>query len=211
MLQVEGAGFGYRPGSSGGISPGQRGKGGCQGMLDMEAQRLAKMREADDLRKQADYKFDMYKLMMKAYGQANEIGNAAKAQELKEKAAALKAQGENLISKANIAAFESHNKSITNKWKVDLHGMGLHPAMQTFDQQFKTLKQMNNPGGVLMEVITGKGKHSDGGVAKIKTTVLSYLADANVQHGVDPKNEGVVWVALPGIASTDAANNAAAA
>jgi flavodoxin len=165
-------------------------------------------RESDDLRKQADYKFDMYKLMMRAYGQANEIGNTAKAQELKEKAAALKAEGENLVSRANIAAFESHNKSITNKWKVDLHGMGLQPAMQRFDQQFKTLKAMNNPGGVLMEVITGKGKHSDGGVARIKNTVLSYLADANVPHGVDPKNDGVVWVALPGSATTDADGSA---
>ena len=42
MLQIDGAGFGYRPGSSGGISPGQRGKP-CQGQLDREAQRLAKM------------------------------------------------------------------------------------------------------------------------------------------------------------------------
>jgi hypothetical protein len=42
LHEVEGAGFGCRPGSSGGLSPGQRIKG-CQGLLDREAQRLAKM------------------------------------------------------------------------------------------------------------------------------------------------------------------------
>lgn len=41
MLQVEG--FCEKPGSSGGISPGQHMGKGCQGLLDREAQRLAKM------------------------------------------------------------------------------------------------------------------------------------------------------------------------
>jgi DNA-nicking Smr family endonuclease len=106
----------------------------------------------------------------------------------------------------------SANNTAQQTWQVDLHGLGTSVALRKFVSQFSGLEAMasGHPGGVLYQVITGKGKHSEDNVPKIKLGVLQYLeerAEAVMQETgrrwgvswqVDPCNEGVVNVYIPG-------------
>jgi DNA-nicking Smr family endonuclease len=129
------------------------------------------------------------------------------------KAAADKLRAESLAAfdEAQRLSWSANNKA-QQAWQVDLHGLGTSVALRKFVSQFSGLEAMasGHPGGVLYQVITGKGKHSEDNVPKIKLGVLQYLqerGDAVLQQTgepwavswqVDPCNEGCVNVYIPG-------------
>ncbi|KAF8073219.1 Abcb9 [Scenedesmus sp. PABB004] len=97
----------------------------------------------------------------------------------------------------------SANNAAEQEWTVDLHGLGTSVALRKFAVQFDGLSAMDSPGGIRYKVVTGKGKHSEGNVPRIKLGVLQFLEERRaaevaaaggrpwaVTWEVDPSNEG---------------------
>jgi hypothetical protein len=94
-------------------------------------------------------------------------------------------------------------------WEVDLHGLGVTKAVAKFERQFRSLRGMDHPGGVVFRVIVGRGLHSEGNIPKIKLGILQYMTEQGeaaaaeegkpwgVTWGVHPTNPGVINVHIP--------------
>ena len=50
----------------------------------------------------------------------------------------------------------------------------------------------------LPQVVTGVGRHSQGGIARILPAVVRYLGEAGFAFSEEPNNPGVICVLLPG-------------
>lgn len=134
------------------------------------------------------------------------------------KAAADKVRAESkaAFEEAQRLSWSANNKA-QQTWQADLHGLAVHVALRKFVSQFEMLAAMDCPGGVLYKVIVGKGKHSEDNVPKIKLGVLQYLEEKAeqvlgetgepwpVQWQIDPCNEGLLCVYIPGGCRRDGA------
>ncbi|KAF6256254.1 hypothetical protein COO60DRAFT_1530230 [Scenedesmus sp. NREL 46B-D3] len=137
--------------------------------------------------------------------------------EKKAAAEQLRAESRAAFDEAQRLSWSANNKA-QQTWQVDLHGLGTSVALRKFVSQFSGLEAMasGHPGGVLYQVITGKGKHSEDNVPKIKLGVMQYLMERGeavmeetgrpwgVSWQVDPCNEGVVNVYIPGCSEEEA-------
>ncbi|XP_013373553.1 PREDICTED: NEDD4-binding protein 2 isoform X2 [Chinchilla lanigera] len=78
---------------------------------------------------------------------------------------------------AAVEIFETVNASLLPQNVLDLHGLHVDEAikhlMTVLQQKTEELKQ--NGGKPYLSVITGRGNHSQGGVARIKPAVIKYL------------------------------------
>ncbi|KAM5272197.1 NEDD4-binding protein 2 [Ctenodactylus gundi] len=82
---------------------------------------------------------------------------------------------------AAVEIFEKVNASLLPQNVLDLHGLHVDEAIQhlmTVLQQ-KTEECKHNGGKPYLSVITGRGNHSQGGVARIKPAVIKYLTSHN--------------------------------
>ncbi|EIE25471.1 hypothetical protein COCSUDRAFT_40707 [Coccomyxa subellipsoidea C-169] len=100
--------------------------------------------------------------------------------------------------RANEAAFDGSNRNLLNRWKVDLHGLHVDEALKVLETHLIALGGLGHPGGILLQVIVGLGRHSVGGVARILPAVVRYLTDAGYSFREEPDNAGVICVLLPG-------------
>ncbi|KAL0046380.1 hypothetical protein WJX82_010916 [Trebouxia sp. C0006] len=100
--------------------------------------------------------------------------------------------------RANQAAYDSCNMSVTNRFKVDLHGLHVEEALQVLQQHLLSLGGLGCPGGVLLQVITGIGKHSTNGRPKILPAVIRYLSDAGHRFSEAVGNSGIIDVFIGG-------------
>lgn len=57
---------------------------------------------------------------------------------------------------------------------------------------------MHNRCLLALQVITGRGRHSAGGVARILPAVLRYLTEAGYQFSEEQNNPGVICIPLAG-------------
>lgn len=51
---------------------------------------------------------------------------------------------------------------------------------------------------LVLQVVTGVGRHSVGGVARILPAVVRYLTEAGFNFSEEPNNPGLICVFLPG-------------
>ncbi|XP_068924232.1 NEDD4-binding protein 2 isoform X2 [Petaurus breviceps papuanus] len=82
---------------------------------------------------------------------------------------------------AAVEIFEKVNASLLPQNVLDLHGLHVDEAINhliTVLQQ-KTEEHKQNGGKPYLSVITGRGNHSQGGVARIKPAVIKYLTSHN--------------------------------
>ncbi|KAK9908758.1 hypothetical protein WJX75_002414 [Coccomyxa subellipsoidea] len=100
--------------------------------------------------------------------------------------------------RANEAAFDGSNRNLLNRWKVDLHGLHVDEALKVLETHLIALGGLGHPGGILLQVIVGLGRHSEGGVARILPAVVRYLTEAGYNFKEEPNNAGVICVLLPG-------------
>ncbi|KAL4439001.1 hypothetical protein ABPG77_006938 [Micractinium sp. CCAP 211/92] len=75
--------------------------------------------------------------------------------------------------------------------EVDLHGQTVADALATVENGIRNLPE-SIPGGVVVRYITGKGKHSASGVARIKPEVVRLLSEHGVSFVEAPNGGG--WV-----------------
>ncbi|XP_036056713.1 NEDD4-binding protein 2 isoform X2 [Onychomys torridus] len=78
---------------------------------------------------------------------------------------------------AAVEIFEKVNASLLPQNVLDLHGLHVDEAIEhlTTVLQQKTEEFKQNGGKPYLSVITGRGSHSQGGVARIKPAVIKYL------------------------------------
>ncbi|XP_042534033.1 NEDD4-binding protein 2 isoform X1 [Dipodomys spectabilis] len=78
---------------------------------------------------------------------------------------------------AAVEIFEKVNASLLPQNVLDLHGLHVDEAIEhlTTVLQRKTEEFKQNGGKPYLSVITGRGNHSQGGVARIKPAVIKYL------------------------------------
>lgn len=138
-----------------------------------------------------------------------DAGNMEGYRQKKQAADKARMEGRAAFEEANRLSWAANNKTMQS-WSTDLHGLGTTVAMRRFVDTLQSLLSMDSPGGVVYHVVTGKGKHSDDNVPKIKLNVLKYLEErANqvladtgkpwvVTWRIDPSNEGCVQVHIPG-------------
>ena len=82
---------------------------------------------------------------------------------------------------AAVEIFEKVNASLLPQNVLDLHGLHVDEAIEhlTTVLQQKTEEFKQNGGKPYLSVITGRGNHSQGGVARIKPAVIKYFTSHN--------------------------------
>ncbi|XP_061685817.1 NEDD4-binding protein 2 isoform X2 [Syngnathoides biaculeatus] len=98
--------------------------------------------------------------------------------------------------RAAVQIFERVNSSLLPKNILDLHGLHVDEALQRLGRilRHKTADCEQGLCGPQLSVITGRGNHSQGGVARIRPAVMNYLKNAHYRF-TEP-NPGLVVVSL---------------
>ncbi|CAL8471542.1 g11084 [Coccomyxa elongata] len=90
--------------------------------------------------------------------------------------------------------FKRKNKIVQNSWKVELHALHVPEAIEKTDQIYRVLKDL--PSTKTLELITGKGLHSEGNIARLLPAVEGYLKEKNLVYHV---NGGCIIVDIPDV------------
>ncbi|XP_053528329.1 NEDD4-binding protein 2 isoform X2 [Artibeus jamaicensis] len=87
---------------------------------------------------------------------------------------------------AAMEIFEKVNASLLPQNVLDLHGLHVDEAIEHLMAvlQQKTEEFKHSGGRPYLSVITGRGNHSQGGVARIKPAVINYLTSHSFSHKV---------------------------
>ncbi|CEP21972.1 Smr domain-containing protein YPL199C [Cyberlindnera jadinii] len=126
----------------------------------------------------------------KAYKQ----GDGARAKELSEQAKKQMAIGDDYNFKAAEYVFRENNADSDSN-EIDLHGLYVKEAIYILKRR---IAAGVNRGESKLEVIVGKGIHSENGVAKLKPAVEELCNEAGLRSYIDKKNTGVLIVELQG-------------
>ncbi|KAJ3011842.1 hypothetical protein HKX48_006623 [Thoreauomyces humboldtii] len=92
---------------------------------------------------------------------------------------------------SNAKASSSSDNSGTDQ--IDLHGLFVKEALAALD---KHVDRCRRAGVARTRVVTGKGNHSQGGVARIRPAVDAWCRERNLRATEDPRNAGVVELEL---------------
>ncbi|KAM4604286.1 NEDD4-binding protein 2 isoform 2-T2 [Polymixia lowei] len=98
--------------------------------------------------------------------------------------------------RAAVQIFERVNSSLLPRNILDLHGLHVDEALQHLGQVLldKSSEYQQGLCGPQLSIITGRGNHSQGGVARIRPAVLDYLTKKHYRF-TEPK-PGLVLVSL---------------
>ncbi|CAL8333945.1 unnamed protein product [Lota lota] len=98
--------------------------------------------------------------------------------------------------RAAVQIFEQVNASLLPRNILDLHGLHVEEALQQLAQVLLDKTTEYQQGSCLpqLSVITGRGNHSQGGVARIRPAVIDYLTNKHYRFS-EPKT-GLVLVSL---------------
>ncbi|XP_059904029.1 NEDD4-binding protein 2 [Gadus macrocephalus] len=98
--------------------------------------------------------------------------------------------------RAAVQIFEQVNSSLLPRNILDLHGLHVDEALQQLGQVLldKTTEYQQGLCQPQLSVITGRGNHSQGGVARIRPAVIDYLTNKHYRFS-EPKT-GLVLVSL---------------
>ncbi|BDA46923.1 probable NEDD4-binding protein 2 at C-terminar half [Coccomyxa sp. Obi] len=91
--------------------------------------------------------------------------------------------------------FKKKNQLVQNFWEVELHGLHVNEAIEKTDNIYRALK--NLPSTKRLQLITGKGLHSEGNIARLLPAIIGYLEEKNLDYRV--LNGGCVSVDIPDV------------
>ncbi|QID88240.1 hypothetical protein GRS66_010949 [Saccharomyces pastorianus] len=153
---------------------------------DQEYQRLRKL--ADDAYKKRD---QLSHESQTAYQQ----GDKKSAHELSEKSKAqLKVAEDYNMQAAEYVFVENNADSSSNE--IDLHGLYVKEALFILQKRIKFATDHNEPQ---LNVIVGKGLHSQNGIAKLKPSIEEYCAKHGIRNHLEKGNSGVLVLELQGV------------
>ncbi|WVQ81194.1 hypothetical protein IAT38_003316 [Cryptococcus sp. DSM 104549] len=126
--------------------------------------------------------------------QAYQAGDGGKAHELSVEGKAHQKKQDELDDQASEWIFRENNKNSPPD-TIDLHGLYVKEAIERTEA---AISQAQRNGREELNVIVGKGLHSQGGHAKIKPAVEQLMKKYNLSANIDPHNTGVLVVDLQG-------------
>ncbi|KAH3686796.1 hypothetical protein WICPIJ_002218 [Wickerhamomyces pijperi] len=148
--------------------------------------------EYKKLRDLADQAYKKRQSLSAESQQAYKAGNGDKAKQLSEQAKKQLQVAEDYNFKAAEYVFLENN-SDSDSTEIDLHGLYVKEAEYILKRRMIAGIQRHES---VLNVIVGKGIHSQNGVAKIKPAVEELCQEGNFQCHIDPKNTGVLVVNL---------------
>ena len=146
------------------------------------------------LRKLADEAFAKKKQYSKQSQAAYKSGDHSGAYEYSEEA---KKQTD-IADRFNIEAAEYvfvQNNVDSDSNEIDLHGLFVKEAKWILQKRIAV--GIRN-GETNLEVVVGKGLHSQNGISKIKPAVEELCSEAQLRNYINPKNSGVLVIDLSG-------------
>jgi len=133
--------------------------------------------------------------MAQAFSQSKILrssGDLAKAQRLFQDGQEYKRTMETLNETASKMIFKENNRD-REPHEVDLHGLFVKEAELKVNEAISAAEARGNPS---VRFIVGQGLHSDGGIAKLKPALTTYIRKLRRSVDTDPDNAGVLVVSL---------------
>ncbi|KAI9637000.1 uncharacterized protein MKK02DRAFT_45710 [Dioszegia hungarica] len=146
------------------------------------------------LRAQARHEGDESHRCFAASQQAYQSGNGAKAHDLSAEGKQHAARQDQLDDEASSWIFIENNRD-SPPGTLDLHGLYVKEAIERTES---AIREAQGRGDTEMQIIVGKGLHSQGHVAKIKPAVEDLMRRYNLAAHIDSHNTGVLVVDLRG-------------
>lgn len=150
--------------------------------------------EYKKLRDLADQAYSKRQQLSSQSQQAYKQGDGARARELSEQAKKQMQVGDDYNFKAAEYVFRENNADSDSN-EIDLHGLYVKEAIYILKRR---IVAGISRGESDLEVIVGKGMHSQNGVAKLKPAVEELCGEAGLQSRIDSKNAGVLVINLKG-------------
>ncbi|TGZ79469.1 DUF1771-domain-containing protein, partial [Ascodesmis nigricans] len=145
------------------------------------------------LRSLADEHFQEAHSLSQQSQAAYHRGDKALASSLSQQSKAARAKAESLNADAAAAVFASHNPRYPGEYaEIDLHGLFVSEAVERVEEH---LVQCRQRGVQRTRIITGRGLHSSGGVAKIKPEVMRLMQSQGIRV-VESSQGGALEVEL---------------
>ncbi|KZV74399.1 DUF1771-domain-containing protein [Peniophora sp. CONT] len=154
-----------------------------------------------DLRDRARKEGDAMARAFDASHKAYESGEKARAKELSNEGHAHQAEMEKLNREASEWIFRENNTD-SQPGEIDLHGLFVKESIEYTDRAIVEAQQR---GDSEIQLIVGKGIHSQGGHAKIKPAIEELMHKHNLTATLDPDNAGVLIVQLKSGGAVDRA------
>jgi len=121
-------------------------------------------------------------------------GDGAQAKTLSNEGKGHKAKMEQLNAEASAWIYAKNNED-SGPGEIDLHGLYVKEAIDYTDRAIEAAKRR---GDTTINIIVGKGLHSNGGVAKLKPAIEALMQKHDLVAELDPDNAGVLIVQLGG-------------
>ncbi|KAF8325154.1 uncharacterized protein EI90DRAFT_3073118 [Cantharellus anzutake] len=125
---------------------------------------------------------------------AYEEGDHVRAKELSNEGESHKTQMVRLNKEAEDWIFYQNNTDSAPD-EIDLHGLYVHEAVERTEQ---AIQRARTEGKDHLNIIVGKGLHSEGHVAKVKPAIEELMRKHHLSAHLDPHNSGVLIVSLDG-------------
>lgn len=126
--------------------------------------------------------------------QAYKNGDKLKAHELSEELKKVLQEAENYNRQAAEYVFRENNSDSAGD-EIDLHGLYVKEAEWILQKRISECLRTNQSH---LNVIVGKGLHSQNGIAKLKPAVEQLCEESGLKHHIDSKNTGVMVIDFAG-------------
>ncbi|KAK9900311.1 DUF1771-domain-containing protein [Cystobasidium minutum MCA 4210] len=146
------------------------------------------------LRNQALREDDLMGQAFDAASAAYKSGDGARAKELSNEGKMHQRRKEELNDQAADFIFAANNRN-QPRGSIDLHGLYVQEAIERTE---RAVQDAQSQGLDELRIITGKGIHSNQGIAKIKPAIEKLMVKYNLAAHLDPHNTGVLIVSLSG-------------
>jgi DNA-nicking Smr family endonuclease len=121
-------------------------------------------------------------------------GNGKAAKELSNQGKQYLVQRNEWQRKAAQQTCAKMNSERTSYFPLDMHGLRVDEGLQILKELIKSLAKV--PGKKTLHIITGQGKHSQGGVGKLKISIEAFLDERNLYYTVPDHNPGELYIYL---------------
>ncbi|CAI5986608.1 unnamed protein product [Closterium sp. NIES-64] len=150
-------------------------------------------KSSDCYKRHREAAFERRRMMQYYFREASEAwrrGERQRAAALADKGHEYREQYQELMQEAGQRIFRENNERLGNNMDVDLHHLHVDEALQHLQLHLTLLQTLPTLSSIT--VITGRGKHSASGQAKIKPAVHRYLQERGV--GWQEQNAGSIRI-----------------